>query len=326
MKIAAMTDSNNTGKHQSEAVDWLLRLKPGTATKDDVAAFREWCGQDPAHARAFAEVRSLWDAVGPAGEKLFDPNALHSLAAARNLQLGRRALLTGAVAASAVGATYAAIRPPFHLWPALSELTADYRTATGEQRQIALANDIAIDMNTQTSIGLRPMLDDIERIELIGGESMVRTGSHAVEVLAGAGTARAANSIFNIRRDGDTVSVICLEGEVRVACLSLSVNLTSQRQVFYSGAGLGPIAHTDVAAATSWREGYLVFHDARLADVIAEINRYRPGRIVVMSEALGNRPVNGRFYLARLDEVVDKFQNAFGARVRSLPGGIVILS
>lgn len=327
-KIAAMTHSNDTGNHQSNAVGWLLRLKPGIATKDDVAAFKEWCRQDPANAKAFAEVRGLWDAVGPAGEKLFDPNALQNLAAARAAQsarFGRRAFLTGAVAASAAAA-YVAIQPPLNLWPSISELSADYRTATGEQRQISLANDIAIEMNTQTSIGLRPVADDVERIELIGGEGMVRIRSHALEVMAGAGNVRAANAVFNIRRAGDKVSVTCLEGEVRVACLSSSVHLTSQRQVFYSGAGLGPVAQTDAASITSWREGFLVFHDVRLADVIAEINRYRPGRIVVMTETLGQRPVNGRFYLARLDEVVEKFRNAFGARVTRLPGNVVILS
>lgn len=320
---------SNTRKHQSEAVDWMLRLKPGIATRDDVATFKKWCRQDPAHAKAFADVRGLWDAVGPGGEKLFDPNALEKLAAARaaqSVKLGRRGFLTGAAAASAVAATYAAIHPPLNLWPSISELNADYRTATGEQRQIALSNDIAIEMNTQTSIGLRAVADDMERIELIGGESIVRTRLHALEVTAGAGNARAANAIFNIRRDGDKVSVTCLEGEVRVTCLSSLIHLTSRRQVSYSGAGFAPIAQTDAANVTSWREGFLVFHDARLADVITEINRYRPGRIVVMNEGLGKRPVNGRFYLARLDEVVDKFQNAFGARVTSLPGGVVILS
>jgi transmembrane sensor len=111
-----------------------------------------------------------------------------------------------------------------------------------------------------------------------------------------------------------------------VTCGSSAIDLASRSQVSYSETGLGPVAQSDPAVVTSWREGFLVFHDARLADVIAEINRYRPGRIVVVGEVLGRRPVNGRFYLARLDEVVDKFQNAFGAHVMSLPGGVVVLS
>jgi transmembrane sensor len=316
-------------KHQREAIDWALRLKPGVATTHDVAAFRDWCIQNPAHAQAFARTRQLWDALGPAGQNVLDPNALENLAASRGsrqMHPGRRAFLTGTVAASAAVAAYAAIYPPLNLWPSIVELNADYRTATGEQRRITLANDIAVEMNTQTSIGLRPFADDADRIELIAGEGMVKTKSRALEITAGGGRARGVNAVFNVRRDSDKVSVTCLEGEVSVACQTSSVTLASQHQVSYSGAGLASISQADSAAVTSWREGFLVFHDAPLNDVIAEINRYRRGRIVIVGEALGQRPVNGRFYLARLDEVVEKFQNAFGARVTSLPGGVVILS
>jgi transmembrane sensor len=322
-----MSQSDMT-KHQREAIAWALRLKPGVATTHDVAAFKDWCLQNPAHAKAFANTRQLWEALGPAGQSVFDPNALQNLAASQRVranQIGRRAFLTGSVAASAAVAAYAAIHPPLNLWPSIAELNADYRTATGEQRRIVLANDIAIDMNTQTSIGLRPFADDADRIELIAGEGMIKTRSHAIEVTAGGGHARGVNAVFNIRRDGDKVSVTCLEGEVSVACQTSSVTLAGQHQVSYSDTGLAPISRTDSAAVTSWREGFLVFHDARLNDVIAEINRYRRGRIVIVGKALGQRLVNGRFYLARLDEVVEKFQNAFGAHVTSLPGGVVIM-
>jgi transmembrane sensor len=324
-----MTHHNETGNLQQEAVNWMLRFKTGLATRDEVAAFGEWCCQDAAHAKAFADMRGLWDAVGQAGKPLFDPKALDELAAERVAQsalLGRRAFLTGAIAASAAGAAYAAIHPPLNLWPSLAEMTADYRTATGEQRQVALASDIAIDMNTQTSIRLRPVADDAERIELISGEGLVKSSSRALEVMAGPGNARAANAVFNIRRDGDKVIVTCVEGQVRVVCRSSSVDLTSSRQVSYTEVGLGSVLQTELLSITSWRDGFLVFHNVRLADVIAEINRYRPGRIIVMNATLAQRPVDGRFYLARLNEVVEKFENAFSAHVTRLPGGVVILS
>jgi transmembrane sensor len=318
--------TSDTARHRREAVEWLLRVKPGAATLDDIAAFKAWCKRDSAHAVAFAQARRLWEALGPAAQGAFEPDALEHFTTSRQPSLGRRALLGGALASSALAACYVAIHPPLDLWPSLSELNADYRTATGERRQIALPNDIAIDMNTRTSIGVRRLADDLARIELIAGEGMITAGPHALEVVAAGGNARAANAVFNVRRDGDRVSVTCLEGEVMVGCRSASVSLAAQRQVSYSDLGLGLVARTDFAAVTSWREGFLVFQDTRLEDVIAEINRYRRGRIVVVGEQLGRQRVNGRFYLARLNEVVDKLRNAFGARVTNLPGGVVILS
>jgi ferric-dicitrate binding protein FerR (iron transport regulator) len=115
-----MDRKDNIEQCRSEAIAWTLRLKPGVATTDDVAAFKDWCRQDPAHARAFADARGLWDALGPAGQNVFDPGDLESLAgsrASRRVRLGRRAFLTGAAAASVAATAYVAIHPPLDLWP-----------------------------------------------------------------------------------------------------------------------------------------------------------------------------------------------------------------
>lgn len=312
-----------------EAVAWMVHLTHGTATTEDVTDFKYWCSQDPAHARAFAEVRRLWEAVGAAGERVLESNAVDDLMAIhdrRSMSVGRRAFLAGALGTSAAAVGYAVIYPPLNLWPSLSEWTADYRTATGERRQITLANEIAIDMNTQTSIALRSGSEGIDRIELIAGEGLVQARSHSLEIAAASGNVSSASATFNIRRDYDNVTVTCLDGEVSVRCPSGSVTLLSRRQVTYSDAGLQPVTEVDAASVTSWREGFLVFRETALADVVREINRYRRGRIIVVNTALGRRPVNGRFYLTRLEEIVEKFQNAFGAHVTALPGGVVILS
>ena len=42
-----------------------------------------------------------------------------------------------------------------------------------------------------------------------------------------------------------------------------------------------------------WREGVLVFRDMPLSEAVAEINRYRPGRIMVLDDALAARRVSG---------------------------------
>src|SRR5262249_58154354 len=91
---------------------------------------------------------------------------------ARRGHIGRRAFMGGAIAASAAAA-YVAIRPPLELWPSLSELAADYRTAPGEQRSIVLAGGASVELNTRTSIVLRPSTEATERIELISGETAV---------------------------------------------------------------------------------------------------------------------------------------------------------
>ena len=56
---------------------------------------------------------------------------------------------------------------------------------------------------------------------------------------------------------------------------------------------------------TAWQQGLLIFRDVPLARVIDEVNRYRPGRIIVVDPRLGRREVVADFRLDRLDAVVE---------------------
>ena len=121
----------------------MLRLASGQATEADGAAFRQWCGQSVEHARAFKETRAAWQALQP------PPGARAQMARA---QPGRRggALPGGALAACAP--IWRSGR--LDLWPAVSELAADYRSGAGEQREVALGEDATVQMNTRTRINV----------------------------------------------------------------------------------------------------------------------------------------------------------------------------
>jgi transmembrane sensor len=70
----------------------------------------------------------------------------------------------------------------------------------------------------------------------------------------------------------------------------------------------------------------LIFRDRPLASVVDEVNRYRSGKIIITNDDLKRRLVNGTFQLDRLETFVAQVEQLFGAKVRSLPGGVVLLS
>lgn len=76
----------------------------------------------------------------------------------------------------------------------------------------------------------------------------------------------------------------------------------------------------------AWRERMLVFRDAPLARVIDEINRYRPGRLVLLNPTLGRRRVQARFSFEQLRQAAELIRVAYGARCLELPGGVVLVS
>lgn len=333
-QVMSTSDDQHPGVSplDDEAYEWIARFIGGQASRSDLAALKQWVARSPAHGEAFERVSRTWTSLGPVGETLSVvgvisrqlPNHVKT-AAPVNAGMGRRAFLGGALAASAAGAAAVVIaRPPLHLWPSWSEFAADYRTTTGEQRQITLADRVSIDMNTRTSIALRAGAE----AEIIAGEAMISAAPHAAEpftLLAADGRIAAADARFNVRVEGRTACVTCVTGKVQVEQRSGAVSLPAGQQVVFSPAGMGRSVAVDAAAISAWQNGIIIFQSTPISDVVEEVNRYRPGRIILTSNALGRRLFNARLRIENLGRVVGQIEQAFGARVTELPGGIVLL-
>ena len=310
---------------EREAHDWVVRFASGQATPDDLKQGKLWCERSPVHAEAFARASRLWEGLRA---DVFGECPVPSARGHVFSPLTRRSLIGGTMAASVAGAAYFVVRPPFALWPSWTELAADYRTATGEQRRITLADRVMIEMNTQTSIGVQQAASGGDGINLISGEALIATNpgtSMVVTVAAGNGLARTSNARFNMRLDGVSICVTCLDGDVRVERGTAAVSLRTRQQVSYDEQKLGTVADIDPVAVTAWREGLLIFHATPLREVIAEVNRYRPGRIILISGELGEQLFSADFHIRNVDAVIPQVQRLFGARVTPLPGGVVLL-
>jgi transmembrane sensor len=154
-----------------EALDWVVRLRTGEPTRDDIDALRQWRERSAGHEDAFRRAVQIYQRGGIAAAELAAEHNVKAIANARKAPrvLARRALL-GATAAAAGG--YVIVRPPFGLWSSLQELSADFRTNKGERRTIEVLSGVSMDLDTQTSIALRAQQSDT-RIELISGQAAV---------------------------------------------------------------------------------------------------------------------------------------------------------
>ncbi|MDC8757656.1 FecR family protein [Janthinobacterium fluminis] len=314
----------------AQAWDWLRLLNSGDAVAEDADRFRGWVRSSPAHRTAYNEARRRWDGFRqPAGALLRSDPAVAAFFRPRAQRLpapGRRAFLGGAVAAAVAGA--AVLRPPLGLWPAPAEWGADERTATGEQRALALAGGVTVTLNTRTSVRRQTAGDATVGLELISGEAAVdvRGAAQVFAVVAGAGRSVAGFGQFEVRHLDGRVCVTCLDGSVRVEHPAGVRALRARQQTVYDAHAVGEVSGVDAAAVPAWRSGVLVFNETRLADALDEINRYRPGRVVLMNQAARGQAVSGRFAIAALDLALAQLQHVVGLRARTLPGGLTILS
>ena len=195
-----------------QALAWVIRLHSGSATSEDAAALALWRQRSAEHETAFRDAVRLWRSFGEATRALASEELVNverwrpPLARDR---LSRRALIGGAMAAASVATGYVVVRPPMGLWPSFDELAADYRTGKGERRNIALADNVSLTLNTQTSIAVRSE-QGAPRVELISGEAAVHAGRDAtapfaIDAAGGRVTAHRAN--FNVKCLDRAVSV-----------------------------------------------------------------------------------------------------------------------
>ena len=65
----------------------------------------------------------------------------------------------------------AEMRPPLDLWPSLADLASDYRTGTGERRNVDIGG-VSVELNTRSSLNVLPVDGSIRRFELVAGEAV----------------------------------------------------------------------------------------------------------------------------------------------------------
>jgi transmembrane sensor len=326
--VSEPIDTSESRPPLDEALDWIVRLKVGEPTLADLEALQRWRDETPLHEEAFREAARLWRLIGVAARELRETRAAEGTSAAFWSPSPTRRMFLAAAAASSVAGYYALVRPPLDLWPSFRELAADYRTGKGERKTVVLAPEISLELSTLTSVAVDAAPDAL-RIELIAGQAAVSVDlpqpRSPLVVLAAGGRITAKGAHFDARCIGGSVSVIGLEGSVSVERDGRSVRVVKGEQVSYSAKGIASPTPFDSRRAAAWRDGLLVFRETPLAQVIDEVNRYRPGKIIIANAELGRRVVDGVFRVERLDMLVTQMERLFGVRATKLPGGVVLL-
>ncbi|MFZ4288170.1 FecR family protein [Variovorax sp. HJSM1_2] len=314
---------------QREAQSWVVRLASQHVTAEDGLAFKRWCAASTEHATAFVQVRAVWKELAVAAERVEradQAGRARSAAPRETSHHGRRAFIGAALAAS-VG--YLVVRPPLGLWPAVTDLAADFRTGTGEQRELLIAEGVVVQMNTRTRVDVRSKSGQASTLELLEGEAEVRADaggrSRSVLLVAGNSAIVADGARFNVRYIGGEVCVTCLAGQVAIRRGGAQTTIDAGRQVVYASSGPGVSRLVDAETVSAWRRRQLVFDQTPLATVVAEVNRYRPGKLILTNAEIGQKRVHASLSIDRLDDVVALMRDVYRLDVTHLPGGIVLL-
>ncbi|WP_207791847.1 FecR family protein [Siccirubricoccus phaeus] len=286
------------------ALEWVVRLHSGLASPGDHAAYAAWKAADPAHAAAAAEAERSWAAIG---------------AAPRPRPSRRRAVIAAGLVLGA-GAFGASRLPAIRSGSA--RLLAEQRTAVGELRRLTLPDGSALEMDTATSLDL-DFAADRRRILLHAGRIHVEVAPDAARpflVAAAGGDSQARGTAFSVARSGAEVRVLVTRHSVQVRYGGAETLLQEGQEVDYSPAiGLGRPRGVNLAAATAWQRGQLVFNGEPLGEVVATVSRYRRGWLLLRGEALAQRRVTGVFPTGDTEAFLQALPALLPVRIRRLP-------
>ncbi|SDK40844.1 FecR family protein [Methylophilus rhizosphaerae] len=279
-----------------QAAEWFFRLQESDTTHADHAACRAWREADATHEIA-------WQRAVEVSQKMSRlPGNLAYSTLQNSHQTGRRRAIKALAILLTTGTA------GWQTWQSepARMLRAEYRTHTGEQQRVQLADGTEMHLNTST--GLNTRFDQMQRlIVLEAGEIMVQTGHHdplkrPLVIATRYGELRPLGTRFTVRQRADDVHLVVLDGAVEV------INSRGQRRVINAGwqtyfdqqAIATPVvadSHMD-----SWTRGILHVREMRLAEFATEMARYRNG-IVRCAPGVADLKISGAFQLKNTDEV-----------------------
>ncbi|MEM7561456.1 MAG: FecR family protein [Pseudomonadota bacterium] len=309
------------------ASEWFVRLRDEPVSAAMQADFEAWRNADPAHAQAFSEMERLWsglDQISPplnANQSAIRPFHPESRESGFNRHTNRLRLWSMAAClliAVGIGS--------YHVTP--DGLMADNRTATGAQSKITLEDGSIVHLNTASALS-SDFTAGQRLLQLYQGEAFFEvTGDpdRPFVVETRFGQVQALGTAFVVRNAENEMEVTVTESQVRVSDLAgNSVTLSSGESVKVSEESLARIANPDPSKALAWRHGRLVFDNQPLAQVVAELERYRGGKIMVLDEDISKLPVTGSFSLHDTDATLQFIEDTLPVEIRRVTDWLVLL-
>lgn len=307
--------ASDQNRIDAAAGDWLVRLSEGPLSTRERALFDAWRQEDPRHARSFAELAQTWDDIGTLQHLSASTAVPRPDPRRRTMRPGRRAGL--AAAATALAASLLALVTLPNSW-----LLPDQRLSTdiAEIRTITLSDGSRLTLGADSKAAV-DFSDKARHVRLSSGEAFFDVASDPRRpffVEAGAVKIRVVGTKFDVNRSAAGVRVAVLEGKVRVEAepeegVQPIVRLLTAGQRAVARPAAAKAAQPQaappepaLAVATfgrspiaAWRDGRLVYDNAPLSDLVADVNRYyAPG--VTLAEGAGNLRVTASF---RTDEI-----------------------
>jgi transmembrane sensor len=311
--------STPSAQVRREAAVWIAQMHSPERNARVDAGLRRWLNESSEHRAAFEQANELWEVAArvPATLVPRHPPKQHRIGPASNfIKL-------------AFAATFIVLVGTLTL---LMYRDASLSTGVGEQRMLTLEDGTRISMNTATRLTI-DYDRHARRVKLVEGEALfevARRPDWPFIVTASDRKVTALGTAFVVRRNQRELAVTLVEGKIAVDAVQpvadaqpLKIVTPGQRVTYASGAG-ARVDHANVDSLTAWRRGQVVLESIRLADAIAEMNRYSTVRLSLQDEAANDVRISGVFRAGDSALFARAIAETYHLSVTERDGGIVL--
>ena len=336
------TDNKNIERIEKQAYEWLSIMHSDCKTSEEVKQFQLWLEADTQHKVIYDDIYSLWFEL-PDLQGVTDPRSYQDLSDPGfwkkfiSFELDRPAL---AGIAGCAGLLVIAL--VLFMNPASRTTQGDnnYFTQTAEIKEFQLPDTSMVTLGALSTIAVEYSAME-RRVELISGEaffSVERDVDRPFFVTAADTEIRVLGTIFDVRRSRTGVRVSVLEGKVEVVQtrkeddhgsetrISTKRVLRAQERIrTESDGGLSDIQPVRQSRPGAWREGRLIYEDAKLSEVISDANRYYYGNITIDTEDLKGLALSASFRTDQIQEMMDTLSIVLPISTMELPNGDIAI-
>jgi transmembrane sensor len=209
-----------------------------------------------------------------------------------------------------------------------------YSTPIGGLETVRLADGSRVTLNTNTTIRVHIGRTQ-RRIDLESGEVyffVARDPSRPFTVFTSRNNISANGTKFSIRRTSNDLQIVVTEGRVQLAATDTSgahhpaTTLPAGTVARTVGAEVvtNRASGVEMEELTSWREGFVEFHDTTLTDAVAEFNRYRTRKLLIEDPSIASLRISGRFRSRNSEAFLWLLQRGFPVIAEEKKGHVVL--
>lgn len=209
-------------------------------------------------------------------------------------------------------------------------LTADYAAGVGHVESVTLPDGTRAQLDSGASMSWSETASE-RRVRLHAGVVVFETAADpARDFIVESATiqARPVGTVFAVSADDAGWSALVQSGQVQVTLDESEASVligAGEAAVRDAGGQALSTVSIDVERALAWRGGFLDFKDEPLSDVIAALDRYKPGRIILLNDQAAAQRFDGVLSLDNIDQALEVVANSSGLELVANWPLIVIL-